>query len=50
MIYLLYGEDGLSLEEALASLKAHTGPEKLQDINIATHDGRVVGVGECSRA
>ncbi|MCH8827286.1 MAG: DNA polymerase III subunit delta [Chloroflexi bacterium] len=46
MIYLLYGEDGLSLEEALASLKANAGPEELQDINISTLDGAAVGFDE----
>lgn len=46
MIYLLYGEDGLSLEEALTDLKANAGPEELQDVNVTTLDGATVGFDE----
>jgi DNA polymerase-3 subunit delta len=46
LIHLLYGEDGLSLEEALAALKTDAGPDELQDINITTLDGASVGFDE----
>jgi len=46
LIHLLYGEDGLSLEEALALLRADAGPEELQDINVTTLDGTNVGFDE----
>ncbi len=46
MIHLLYGEDGLSLEEALAALKKDAGPDELQDINITTLEGASVSFDE----
>ena len=46
MIYLLYGEDGLSLDEALALLTADAGPEELQDVNVTALDGATVGFDE----
>ena len=42
MIYLLYGGDDFSLEEALASMKTDVGPAELRDVNINTLDGREV--------
>ena len=50
MIYLLYGEDGLSLEQALAALKADAGSAELQDLNVATLDGATVEFDEFSAA
>lgn len=34
MIYLIYGEDEVSVEEAVADMKANAGPEELRDVNV----------------
>lgn len=46
MIYLLYGDDELTLEETLASLKESVGPEELRDVNINNLDGSRVDLEE----
>lgn len=46
MIYLLYGEDVLSLDEMLKSLKQSAGPAELYDVNVTTLDGAQVSYGE----
>ena len=42
MIYILYGEDSLSVEEMLASLRSDGEPDGLGDINTATLNGTAV--------
>ncbi|MCH8310637.1 MAG: DNA polymerase III subunit delta [Chloroflexi bacterium] len=34
MIYLIYGEDDVSVEEAVAAMKANAGPDELRDVNV----------------
>ena len=46
MIYLLYGEDSLSLEEHLTSFKQAVGPAELYDVNVTVLDGTQVGYQE----
>jgi DNA polymerase-3 subunit delta len=46
MIYLLYGADGFSIGEALASMKDGLGPAELRDVNITVMDGASVGFEE----
>ena len=50
MIYLLYGEDGLALEQALVALKADAASEELQDLNVTTLDGATVEFDEFAAA
>ena len=50
MIYLLYGDDSLSVEETLASLRSDTGPEELHDVNTNTLNGASVSLGELEAA
>ncbi len=42
MIYLLFGEDEFSRQEALSSLKEDVGPEELRDVNITVFNGSQV--------
>lgn len=46
MAHLLYGEDDLSIEEALDVFKADVGPEELRDVNITVLDGAQTTFGE----
>ena len=50
MIYLLYGEDSLSVEEMLASLRSDDEPDGLGDINTATLNGAAVTPAELEAA
>ena len=50
MIYLLYGEDSLSVEETLDSLRADAGPDELYDVNTTTMNGASVSLGELEAA
>ena len=34
MLYLLYGQDDVTLRETLASMKSEVGPAELRDVNI----------------
>ena len=50
MIYLIYGDDSLSVEEALASLRAPTGHDELSDINTTMLNGASVSLAELEAA
>ena len=50
MIYLIYGEDSLSVEEMLASLRADAGSDELYDVNTTTLDGASVSLAELEAA
>ena len=50
MIYLIYGEDSLSVEETLASLSADTGDNDLYDVNTTTLNGATVSLAELEAA
>lgn len=46
MIYLIYGEDSLSVEETLASLSSDGGDDSLYDVNTTTLNGATVNLAE----
>lgn len=50
MIYLLYGEDTLSLDEKLAALRAIDAPADLYDVNSTTIDGASANLTELEMA
>ena len=50
MIYLIYGEDSLSVEETLASLSADDGDNDLYDVNTTTLNGATVSLSELEAA
>ncbi len=50
MIYLLYGEDSLSVEEKLASLRADDELDDLYDVNMTILNGASVSIGELETA
>ena len=50
MIYLIYGEDSLSVEETLASLRVDSGPDELYDVNTTTLNGASVSMAELEAA
>ena len=50
MIYLIYGEDSLSVEEKLASLRADAGADELYDVSTTTLDGASVSLAELEAA
>ena len=50
MIYLIYGEDSLSADEALASLRTAPGHDELSDINTTTLNGASVSYAELEAA
>ena len=50
MIYLIYGEDSLSVEEKLASLISVGSDDGLYDVNTATLNGATVGLAELEAA
>ena len=50
MIYLIYGDDSLSVEEALASLRADPGDDELSDINTTALNGASVSLAELEAA
>lgn len=50
MIHLLYGEDTLSLDEKLASLRAIDAPDDLYDVNSTTIDGASASLTEMEMA
>ena len=50
MIYLIYGEDSLSVEETLASLREDSGPDELAGINTTTLNGASVSLAELEAA
>ena len=50
MIYLIYGDDSLSVEETLASLRPDAGAEGLGDVNTTTLDGASVSLAELQAA
>ncbi len=50
MIYLIYGDDSLSVEEALASLRPDADAEGLGDVNTTTLDGASVSLAELEAA
>ena len=50
MIYLIYGEDSLSVEEMLASLRAAAASDELYDVNTTTLDGASVSLAELEAA
>ena len=50
MIYLIYGEDSLSVEETLTSLSADDGDNDLYDINTTTLNGATVSLAELEAA
>ena len=45
MVYLLYGDDAFSIQEALASMKEAVRPPDLRDVNTAVFDGDQVSFG-----
>ena len=50
MIYLIYGEDSLSVEETLASLSSHEADDDLHDVNTTTLNGATVSLAELEAA
>ena len=50
MIYLIYGDDSLSVEETLASLRPDADAEGLGDVNTTTLDGASVSLSELEAA
>ena len=50
MIYLIYGDDSLSVEETLASLSANEGDDSLYDVNTTTLNGATVSLAELEAA
>ncbi len=50
MIYLLYGDDSLSVQETLASLRSDAGPDELSDVNTTTLNGASVSLAELEAA
>ncbi len=50
MIYLIYGEDSLSVEETLASLNSDGGDDSLYDVNTTTLNGATVSLAELEAA
>lgn len=50
MIYLIYGNDSLSVEETLASLRLDADAEGLGDVNTTTLDGASVSLAELEAA
>ena len=50
MIYLLYGDDSLSVEETLASLRADAEADELSDVNTTVLNGVSVGLDELEAA
>ena len=50
MIYLIYGEDSLSVEETLASLRADPGADELYDVNTTMLNGAAVSPEELEAA
>ena len=46
MFYIFYGDDDLSLREALDEMKRSIQPEELRDVNVATLDARGLGYAE----
>ena len=50
MIYLIYGDDSLSVEETLASLRADAGSDELYDVSTTTLDGASVSLAELEAA
>ena len=46
MIYLLYGDDDFTIEEALASLRSEVGLPDVRDVNTAMFDGSSVSRAE----
>ena len=50
MIYLIYGEDSLSVEETLASLSSDGGDDSLYDVNTTTLNGATVSLAELEAA
>ena len=50
MIYLIYGDDSLSVEEMLASLRADAGADELYDVSTTTLDGASVSLAELEAA
>ncbi len=50
MIYLIYGEDSLSVEETLASLSSDGGDDSLYDVNTTTLNGATVSLAEVEAA
>lgn len=50
MIYLIYGDDSLSVEESLATLRPDADAEGLGDVNTTTLDGASVSLAELEAA
>ena len=50
MIYLIYGDDSLSVEETAASLSADDGGDDLYDVNTTTLNGATVSFAELEAA
>lgn len=50
MIYLIYGDDSLSVEETLASLNSDGGGDDLYDVNTTTLNGATVNLAELEAA
>ena len=50
MIYLIYGDDSLSVEETLASLNSDGGDDGLYDVNTTTLNGATVSLAELEAA
>ena len=50
MIYLIYGDDSLSVGEMLASLRADAGSDELYDVSTTTLDGASVSLAELEAA
>ena len=50
MIYLIYGEDSLSVEETLASLNSVGNDDGLYDVNTTTLNGATVSLAELEAA
>ena len=50
MIYLIYGEDSLSVEETLASLNSDGGDDSLYYVNTTTLNGATVSLAELEAA
>jgi DNA polymerase-3 subunit delta len=50
LIYLIYGEDDVSVEEAVAEMKANAGPDELRDVNVTVLDSNSLTPEELAAA
>ncbi|MCL0029143.1 DNA polymerase III subunit delta [Dehalococcoidia bacterium] len=50
MIYLIYGDDNVGVEELLKAMKAAASPDDLGDINVSMLDGQALATDELTAA